>query len=319
MTNNKKTVIAVSPYKYEKGINFKHYPYDAWCKLGGEYAKAHYPCKALHGLFYRYSFPAFSHNHSEARLRFVQPVSLLFDTFPDYMCYEIIPFFWDCWPRYFDNVCKWLIKYRTKSAIFTSSQVATKIKNLFPQMNVMSLTEGIIVDDYPAGKDLSKRENQLYEIGTGRRCYLKSKYPEEYQKFSKLPINGLIRKREDYIKTLCDTKITITFPRCDLMPEETGDIETLTQRYWETMLTRSVILGRAPKELTKLIGYNPVIDIDKSNPIGQIEDILSHIDDYQPLVDKNRQTAFEKGSWDIRMKEVASWLKLCGYICSIDE
>ena len=33
-----------------------------------------------------------------------------------------------------------------------------------------------------------------------------------------------------------------------------------------------------------------------------IWDVLEHIDDYQELVDKNRETAERLGSWDVRMK-----------------
>lgn len=33
-----------------------------------------------------------------------------------------------------------------------------------------------------------------------------------------------------------------------------------------------------------------------------IQDVLEHIDDYQELVDKNRETAERFGSWDVRME-----------------
>lgn len=33
-----------------------------------------------------------------------------------------------------------------------------------------------------------------------------------------------------------------------------------------------------------------------------IRDVVEHIDDYQELVDKNRETAERLGSWDVRMK-----------------
>lgn len=33
-----------------------------------------------------------------------------------------------------------------------------------------------------------------------------------------------------------------------------------------------------------------------------IRDVLEHIDDYQELVDKNRETAERLGSWDVRME-----------------
>ena len=52
-----KTVKAVAPYIYEGGINFKHKPHEAWVKLGGQVASAHYPPRWLHGLAFRYELP----------------------------------------------------------------------------------------------------------------------------------------------------------------------------------------------------------------------------------------------------------------------
>ena len=33
-----------------------------------------------------------------------------------------------------------------------------------------------------------------------------------------------------------------------------------------------------------------------------VRDVVEHIDDYQALVDKNRETAERLGSWNVRMK-----------------
>lgn len=51
------------------------------------------------------------------------------------------------------------------------------------------------------------------------------------------------------------------------------------------------------------IGYNPIIEFrDDISAEALIRDVLEHIDDYQELVDKNRETAERLGSWDVRMK-----------------
>lgn len=68
----------------------------------------------------------------EARLRFVEPVSLKFDSFPDYARYEVVPMFWDCWPCYFEKTCEWLRRHQVKTAIFSSRQTAEKCKNVSP-------------------------------------------------------------------------------------------------------------------------------------------------------------------------------------------
>lgn len=55
--------------------------------------------------------------------------------------------------------------------------------------------------------------------------------------------------------------------------------------------------------MVDFIGYNPVIELsDKIPAEEQIADVIEHIEGYQPLVDKNRETAERLGSWDVRMK-----------------
>ena len=41
---------------------------------------------------------------------------------------------------------------------------------------------------------------------------------------------------------------------------------------------------------------------DKISPEEQIADVIEHIEDYQSLVDKNREIAERLGSWNMRMK-----------------
>ena len=93
-------------------------------------------------------------------------------------------------------------------------------------------------------------------------------------------------------------------------PEIAGDIETLTQRYWECMFSRMVMVGHAPQELIDFIGDNPVIELtDKISPEELIANVIEYIEDYQYLVDKNRETAERLGSWDVRMKWLMEELK----------
>ncbi len=308
----KKIVKAVLPYAFQGKPNFKQQPYNAWINIGGQIAKPHYPPKFFHGMAYHFSFPYIGKNNEEARLRFVEPVSLNFDTFPDYIRYEIIPIIWDCWPKYSKKVITWLQKYHVRSAIFTSSQTARNMQEIFPNMNILSITEGIHTQAYQAGKDLIDRNIDLLEYGSIKRNYFHH-YVVGINHINRENSHGCMQTFEQLLHTIADAKITISFPRCDTAPEETGNIETMTQRFWEGMLSRTILLGRAPQELIDLIGYNPVITLNKKNPDHQVRDILRHIEDYQPLVDKNRNTALRLAPWEIRMKQVMNWLKNIGY------
>ena len=313
MTSRTKIVKAVAPYVHPDAFNFKMQPYDAWIKVGGQTMPSHYPWRMFHYLAYKYEMPSLRKRSETAQLRFVQPVSISFDTFPGYLNHEIIPLVWDCWPCYFEKMCAWLEKHQVRTAIFTSSQTAERIKGRFPEMNVLTITEGIDTNNWDEGHELKDRLIGLYEIGSVKRGLFRKKHPEEYKRLFNKPEGWGFRTQEDYKRLLMNSCMTVVFPRSITEPETAQGIETLTQRYWECMLSRILMVGHAPKELTDLIGYNPVIELDMEHDLEQIEGLLAHIEDYQPLVDSNRKTALAMGLWDIRMKKVMEWLNELGY------
>ena len=119
-----------------------------------------------------------------------------------------------------------------------------------------------------------------------------------------------IYTNEQLYEAMGDAKVTVALPRSITQPEIAGDIETLTQRYWECMFSRMVMVGHAPQELIDFIGYNPIIELrDDISAEALIRDVLEHVEDYQALVDKNRETAERNGSWNMRMKWLMEGLK----------
>lgn len=290
-------------------------PFEAWVRVGGLSMPAHYPNKIIHGLIYRCSLPSLPIINKIAQIRFVQSVSINFDTFPDYICCEIIPLIWDCWPMYFEQTCKWIERHKVDTAIFTSSQTAERMRQRFPEKNILNITEGICTDLFDGGLDLEHREINLFEMGSVKRGVFRKKYPEQYKKLHKKPKEWGNSRQEDLSRLLQNSQLTVIFPRSITEPETAQGIETLTQRYWECMLSRILMVGHAPKELTDLVGYNPVIEMDMEHDLEQIEEILADIGNpaYQELVDRNRETALRMGSWDIRMKQVMEWLQGLGY------
>lgn len=317
MESNKKTIKAVAPFAHPGFLNFKQAPFAAWVRNGGQVAEEHYPPRWMHGAAYRWELPTIWKSGKEARLRFVEPVSLSFDSFPDYARYEVVPMFWDCWPGYFENTCLWLRKHNVKTAVFTSRQTAERMQERFSgedkewqKINVIWCPEAVDGELYQKGKALKDRSIDLLEFG---RSNDKVVCPE---KLAGIEINGnrilhictkqngkFVYTNEQLYEAMGDAKVTITLPRSMTQPEVAGDIETLTQRYWECMFSRMVMVGHAPQELVDFIGYNPVIELrDDISAEELIADVLENIENYQSLVDKNRETAEKLGSWNVRMK-----------------
>jgi hypothetical protein len=176
----------------------------------------------------------------------------------------------------------------------------------------LTITEGIDVTKYKAGIDLANREIDLLEYGSVQRNFFRE-YIDGITHMNRKNENGRLSTKEKLIESISSSKVCIALPRCDVDAEFTGGIETLTQRFWEGMLSRCVLLGRAPKELIDLIGYNPVVNLDRDKAKEQVINILTNINDYQELVNKNRETALKMAPWEIRMKKVKNWLQELDY------
>lgn len=308
-----KIVKAIPPYIYKGASNFKYYPCEAWEKIGGKVSRNFYPPQFLHSLIYRIALLSIFKNKREARLRFVSGYSIQFDTFPDYAFYEVIPVIWDCWPKQVESVAAFFRKHQVKTAIFTSSQTADVFRDLFPKMNIQTITEGIKIDLYSPGNVLSDRKIDILEIGRKDGNFFKTPLPEGINHIKTGNFARTFQSDEEFRAALADTKVTVTVPRCDVDKKTAGNIETLTQRYWECMLSRIVMVGRAPKELINLIGYNPVIDWDGNDASPLVSDILENIGKYQDLVNRNYETAKKMASWEMRMKDIMIYLKNKGY------
>ena len=276
MNKRKKTIKAVPPYIHPGYLNFKLAPFEAWKRLGENVAMSYYPPKCLHGAAFRWELPTLWKNKKEARLRFVEPVSLLFDMFPDYARYEIVPMFWDCWPCYFEKTCEWLRRHQVKTAIFSSRKTAERMQERFSgknkgwqRINVIWCPEAVDDSVYQKGKLLKDRNIDLLEFGRSNDKVFKADQLE-----------SVIDKKNRNLNHVCT--------------KQNGKFIYTNEQLYE---------AHAPQELIDFIGYNPVIELsDKISAEEQIADVIEHIEEYQSLVDKNRETAEKLGSWNVRIK-----------------
>jgi hypothetical protein len=65
-------------------------------------------------------------------------------------------------------------------------------------------------------------------------------------------------------------------------------------------------VGKAPKELLTLFGYNPVIEIDMNNPVRQLQSIFENFSNYIPLIENNFNTAINQHTWRHRWAKIKS-------------
>ncbi len=244
--------------------------------------------------------------------------TIIDNAFPYFYNKEIIPIVWDIWPPSFTEFYDSLNLLKCKTIFVTVKSIALKLRNDF-NINAYWMPEGIDSSIYEKGLCLKDRKFDVFEMGR--------QMPKLHKILSKLnetgKLNGYITSNskekdktwmpfEELIKIIPKCKIIVCFPRCDTNPKAKG-VETLTQRYWEGMLCRCIMIGRAPQELIDLCGYNPVIDINWENPEFQLIDILTNIETYQELVDRNYVFAINHADWKFRMDELKNNLVYSDY------
>ncbi len=217
---------------------------------------------------------------------------------------EIIPVMWDLWPENFGYFVRFLKRNKVRLCFVTASRNVEKLNAACPDLKVIWVPEGIDSRPYPMGTALSERSIDVLNYGRQVAWVNDAIAAHDFGRTIKhvYPKGDVVLFKDFDALTAAirDAKMAVCYPQCDTNPQRCGDVETLTQRYWECMLSGTLMIGRAPQELIDLCGYNPVLTLGE-NPARQIEDILNHIGEYQELADRNRKYAEENADWSKRI------------------
>src|SRR5690606_35892243 len=81
--------------------------------------------------------------------------------------------------------------------------------------------------------------------------------------------NLIFELESNLIDSLARAKISLCFPKSVTHPEIANSISKVTMRYFQSMASKSLILGKAPADMKELFDYNPVIEIDEAAPVKQ--------------------------------------------------
>ena len=235
-------------------------------------------------------------------------------TFPFSYWTEVIPFAWDCWPRYYDFWASFYRRQRTRVAFISARQSAEHFARLFPKMKTVWLPEATDPSEYCASIPWSERQIDVLEMGRKHEVYHsriadKLALANRVHLYERAPGQFIFPGRAELVDGLARTKILICFPRCQTHPEDTGGVETVTYRYFQSMASKCLIVGHAPQELIDLFGYNPVLEVQEGNEFEQIEWVLSNLDSFSALVDQNYARLLEVGTWTSRVETILDVLR----------
>ena len=219
-------------------------------------------------------------------------------------------YLFDAWPihyKYIKFACKSLnIKY-----LFCSSQIATNnLNKILENTEVIWQPEAIDASSY-RWKDYNKRTIDVLQFG---RKYEQIQ-SDLVRSLEELSINYVYQKdklvfptREEFIEGLASSKISLCFPRSLTNPEIAYNQETMTVRYLQSMVSKTLVVGKCPEEMKKLFSYNPVIELDMQNPGGHIKHLLENYNDYIPLIERNYQEVIKSHQWTNRWDKIRTIL-----------
>lgn len=221
-------------------------------------------------------------------------------------------YMFDAWPVAHEIIPQFVSHFGVEHIFLSSSQATDKLKNTAGRSKFHWIPEGINPKEY---KYFSYQKKDIDVLAFGRKYdeyHEKILSPLESEKkiylYAKNQGTPIFQTREKFIDGLARSKVSICVPSAITNPKRSGDIQTMTIRYLQSMLSKCLIVGHAPDEMITLFGYNPVIEIDMENAVSQIREILSNYSAYRPLIERNYTSVIEGHTWSHRWKMITEIL-----------
>ncbi len=226
--------------------------------------------------------------------------------FPTWHAKSIYMF--DAWPNLYPKIKSLVDTYKIDNLYVSSKKSAQELTEIFGLQNVYWVPEGINIKYYNflpyEGRDIDiisyGRSYQPYHDSIIDKFDLKYVYP--------CPGELLFKTHLELTKALARSKISICFPSSLTHPERTSGTETMTNRYLEAIASKCLIIGKAPLEMIELFGYNPVIEADFQNPVGQLNEIIINYQSYIGLVEKNFNALLKNHLWEHRWNLIKEYM-----------
>jgi hypothetical protein len=224
-----------------------------------------------------------------------------------------IVFAWDVWESAIDLWAKNLNRFQVPHIFVTSTASKQLLERSDYRGHVSYVADAIRINDFKKGEPLIARVNAVLELGRRHDGWHQATIETTSRNgiqhtFEKQKGEIVFPTRLELVDGLAKAAVSVCFPKSMTDPVGARGVETLTQRYLESIASGCLILGHSPVDLIELFGYNPVIEVEWEDPGGQLLSILSTIDSYQPLVDRNHLRLREVGDWSQRSVEILGYL-----------
>ena len=228
-----------------------------------------------------------------------------------YLSGNTYAYFFDIWPKFFDETEKFL-KNSSINQVFFSSLYATIYFKEKGFNNVTWIPEGVSSQEYKYDS-FEKKDIDVLELGRKYK-FIHDKIVGVLSKNNKTHFyekeigKSVFFGKESFISGMARSKISICFPKSETHPEVAGPVSTMTNRYLQSMASKCLVVGSESDEMKYLFDYPAVVHLNTDNPADHLLEILDNYDDYQDLIEKNYHSVLENHTWSNR------WNKINGII-----
>ena len=220
-----------------------------------------------------------------------------------------IPFCWDVWEPEWSSWAKAFRRTNPPLVITTARRSAQHLQAVLGGIRVEHLPEAIDIAKYSPGSPLRSRSIDVLELGRRHSRWHEAvktaaQDTDVLHLYERVPGELVFADETTLSSGLAQSKISVCFPSDLTHPKRSGSVSTLTSRYLESMASRCLVLGESPPELGDLLGFDPVVGADMTQPWPQLNLILSRIETYQDQVDRAHRQVQSVGSWSFRIRQL---------------
>ncbi|MDD5200875.1 MAG: glycosyltransferase [Terrimicrobiaceae bacterium] len=250
---------------------------------------------------------------------YLAPHYVLYKTFP-YFCLpnaRRILWMYDAWENEFGRIEALIRNHRINLAFLSSSQAVEHFNHLkLDRFAAHWIPEGITVSNY-RWKPYGDRGIDVIQMGRKWDAYHERIKPFCESRgltylYEKVKGEIIFPRQEAFLDGLASSKISICVPSSITHPARSGRIETMTSRYLQSMASKCLVLGVLPEEMKQLFEHNPIIEIDRSDPCGQLRAILADFESYTDLIERNYAYVTAHHQWTNRLEQMMQQMRNCG-------
>jgi len=219
--------------------------------------------------------------------------------YPYVLWHPLVTYTFDCWPHVYDEWQGVFEQNRPNIAFISARKSVVEMQRRVPGTNFRWLPEAGDPAGFYSTTPLINRPVDVLEMGRSFAAYHES-IREPLISAGRVhifppPNNPIALPYERAVKAISEAKIVVCFPKTVTDPAKAGGVETTTFRYFESIFSKSLMIGHCPEELISILGHNPVVEADMSRPAAQLlNEILPRIHEFQSLVEKNYHALVQK-------------------------